>query len=105
MKGNSAGKSQNSLFHDVKRELGLPLLRRKMLFIPITFTICYNVPRIFIYFTIRKAKGWMGEKVVLSQLEVEKQRNHNLTHEIYNGFAETAYIPMVIEKSEAVMTD
>jgi hypothetical protein len=41
----------------------------------------------------------------ITQLEVEKQRNHNLTHEIYNAvLPETAYTPMV-EKSQAVMTD
>jgi ATP-dependent helicase/DNAse subunit B len=47
-----------------------------------------------------------GEKSrFITQLEVEKQRNHNLTHEIYNAvLPETAYKPMVIEKSEAVMT-
>jgi hypothetical protein len=36
--------------------------------------------RIFIYFTIRKVKVWSGEKSrFITQLEVEKQRNHNLT--------------------------
>jgi hypothetical protein len=30
----------------------------------------------------------------ITQLEVEKQRNHNLTHEIYNAvLPETAYTP------------
>jgi hypothetical protein len=38
------------------------------------------------------------------QLEVEKQAKHTITHEIYNAvLPETAYKPMVIEKSESVM--
>jgi hypothetical protein len=69
-----------------------------MLFIP-TFTICYNVPRIFIYYNTESEGLDAGEKSrFITQLEVEKQRNHNLTHEIYNAvLPETAYTPMVIE--------
>jgi len=46
-----------------------------------------------------------GEKSrFITQLEVEKQPKHTLTHEIYNAvLPETAYQPMVIPKSEAVM--
>jgi ATP-dependent helicase/DNAse subunit B len=46
-----------------------------------------------------------GEKSrFITQLEVEKQPNHTLTHEIYNAvLPETAYQPMVIPKSEAVL--
>jgi hypothetical protein len=40
----------------------------------------------------------------ITQLEVEKQAKHTITHEIYNAvLPETAYKPMVIEKSESVM--
>jgi hypothetical protein len=39
----------------------------------------------------------------ITQLEVEKQAKHTITHEIYNAvLPETAYKPMV-EKSESVM--
>jgi ATP-dependent helicase/DNAse subunit B len=46
-----------------------------------------------------------GEKSrFITQLEVEKQPKHTLSHEIYNAvLPETAYQPMVIPKSEAVM--
>jgi hypothetical protein len=42
-----------------------------------------------------------GEKSrFITQLEVEKQPNHHLTHEIYNAaLPEIAYTPMLIEKS------
>jgi hypothetical protein len=44
-----------------------------------------------------------GEKVGLSPVS-RKQAKHTLTHEIYNAvLPETAYTPMVIEKSESVM--
>jgi hypothetical protein len=49
-------------------------------------------------------KVWTQEKVDITQLEVEKQAKHTITHEIYNAvLPETAYTPMVIEKSESVM--
>jgi hypothetical protein len=46
-----------------------------------------------------------GEKSrFITQLEVEKQDKHILTHEIYNAvLPEKAYHPMVIPKSESVM--
>jgi ATP-dependent helicase/DNAse subunit B len=46
-----------------------------------------------------------GEKSrFITQLEVEKQPNHTITHEIYNAVVpEMAYQPMVIPKSENVM--
>jgi hypothetical protein len=46
-----------------------------------------------------------GEKSrFITQLEVEKQKNHTLSHEIYNAvLPETAYQPMIIPKSESVM--
>lgn len=46
-----------------------------------------------------------GEKSrFITQLEVEKQKNHNITHEIYNAaLPDVAYRPIVIPKSESVM--
>src|SRR5690606_3632646 len=39
-----------------------------------------------------------------TQLEVEKQPNHNLTQKIYNAkLSSVAYTPMVIPKSESVV--
>jgi hypothetical protein len=38
------------------------------------------------------------KKRFITQLEVEKQAKHTITHEIYNAvLPETAYKPMVIE--------
>lgn len=47
-----------------------------------------------------------GEKSrFITQLEVEKQVNHTITNEIYNAvLPEVAYQPLVIPKSESVMT-
>jgi ATP-dependent helicase/DNAse subunit B len=47
-----------------------------------------------------------GEKSrFITQLEVEKQVNHTITDEIYNAvLPEVAYQPLVIPKSESVMT-
>jgi ATP-dependent helicase/DNAse subunit B len=40
----------------------------------------------------------------ITQLEVERQANHNLSQEIYNAvLPETAYLPMEVPKSESVM--
>jgi PD-(D/E)XK nuclease superfamily len=46
-----------------------------------------------------------GEKSrFITQLEVEKQTNHNITHEIYNAvLPEIANRPMIIPKSESVL--
>jgi hypothetical protein len=47
-------------------------------------------------------KVWTQVKRVLTQLEVEKQKNHTLSHEIYNAvLPETAYQPMVIPNRKA----
>ena len=47
-----------------------------------------------------------GEKSrFITQLEVEKQANHIITDEIYNAvLPEVAYQPLIIPKSESVMT-
>ncbi|SDX58131.1 PD-(D/E)XK nuclease family protein [Flavobacterium degerlachei] len=103
-----AGKSQNSFIpYDVKRELGLPTFKEKdAIYTYHFYHLLQRAKNIYLLYNTESEGLDAGEKSrFITQLEVEKQSNHNLTHEIYNAvLPETAYKPMVIEKSEAVMT-
>ncbi|UFH36087.1 PD-(D/E)XK nuclease family protein [Flavobacterium acetivorans] len=102
-----AGKSQNSFIpYDVKRELGLPTFKEKdAIYTYHFYHLLQRAKNIYLLYNTESEGLDAGEKSrFITQLEVEKQRNHKLTHEIYNAvLPETAYVPMVIEKSEAVM--
>ena len=102
-----AGKSQNSFIpYDVKRELGLPTFKEKdAIYTYHFYHLLQRAKNIYLLYNTESDGLDAGEKSrFITQLEVEKQRNHNLTHEIYNAvLPETAYTPMVIEKSDAVM--
>jgi hypothetical protein len=102
-----AGKSQNSFIpYDVKRELGLPTFKEKdAIYTYHFYHLLQRAKNIYLLYNTESEGLDAGEKSrFITQLEVEKQRKHNLTHEIYNAvLPETAYTPMVIEKSEAVM--
>ena len=102
-----AGKSQNSFIpYDVKRELGLPTFKEKdAIYTYHFYHLLQRAKNIYLLYNTESDGLDAGEKSrFITQLEVEKQSNHNLTHEIYNAvLPETAYTPMVIEKSEAVM--
>jgi hypothetical protein len=102
-----AGKSQNSFIpYDVKRELGLPTFKEKdAIYTYHFYHLLQRAKNIYLLYNTESDGLDAGEKSrFITQLEVEKQPNHNLTHEIYNAvLPETAYTPMVIEKSEAVM--
>ncbi|WP_369752950.1 PD-(D/E)XK nuclease family protein [Flavobacterium sp. WC2409] len=103
-----AGKSQNSFIpYDVKRELGLPTFKEKdAIYTYHFYHLLQRAKNIYLLYNTESEGLDAGEKSrFITQLEVEKQRNHNLTHEIYNAvLPETAYTPMKIQKSEAVMT-
>ncbi|UQD55406.1 PD-(D/E)XK nuclease family protein [Flavobacterium sp. K5-23] len=103
-----AGKSQNSFIpYDVKRELGLPTFKEKdAIYTYHFYHLLQRAKNIYLLYNTESEGLDAGEKSrFITQLEVEKQHNHNLTHEIYNAvLPETAYTPMVIEKSEAVMS-
>lgn len=103
-----AGKSQNSFIpYDVKRELGLPTFKEKdAIYTYHFYHLLQRAKNIYLLYNTESDGLDAGEKSrFITQLEVEKQYNHNLTHEIYNAvLPETAYTPMVIEKSEAVMS-
>jgi hypothetical protein len=102
-----AGKSQNSFIpYDVKRELGLPTFKEKdAIYTYHFYHLLQRAKNIYLLYNTESDGLDAGEKSrFITQLEVEQQPNHNLSHEIYNAvLPETAYTPMVIEKSETVM--
>ncbi|HEX8577370.1 MAG TPA: PD-(D/E)XK nuclease family protein [Flavobacterium sp.] len=102
-----AGKSQNSFIpYDVKRELGLPTFKEKdAIYTYHFYHLLQRAKNIYLLYNTESEGLDAGEKSrFITQLEVEKQKNHTLTHEIYNAaLPETAYQPMVVPKSESVM--
>ncbi len=102
-----AGKSQNSFIpYDVKRELGLPTFKEKdAIYTYHFYHLLQRAKNIYLLYNTESEGLDAGEKSrFITQLEVEKQPNHTLTHEIYNAvLPETAYQPMVVPKSESVL--
>ncbi|KDN55153.1 PD-(D/E)XK nuclease family protein [Flavobacterium seoulense] len=102
-----AGKSQNSFIpYDVKRELGLPTFKEKdAIYTYHFYHLLQRAKNIYLLYNTESEGLDAGEKSrFITQLEVEKQANHNVSHEIYNAvLPETAYKPLVIEKSSSVM--
>jgi hypothetical protein len=102
-----AGKSMNSFSpYDVKRELGLPTFKEKdAIYTYHFYHLLQRAKNIYLIYNTESEGLDAGEKSrFITQLEVEKQANHTLTHEIYNAvLPETAYQPIVIPKSESVM--
>jgi hypothetical protein len=102
-----AGKSQNSFIpYDVKRELGLPTFKEKdAIYTYHFYHLLQRAKNIYLLYNTESEGLDAGEKSrFITQLEVEKQDNHTLSHEIYNAvLPETAYQPMVVPKSEKVM--
>lgn len=102
-----AGKSQNSFIpYDVKRELGLPTFKEKdAIYTYHFYHLLQRAKNIYLLYNTESEGLDAGEKSrFITQLEVEKQTNHSLTHEIYNAvLPETAYHPMEIPKSDSVM--
>ncbi|MDD5149413.1 MAG: PD-(D/E)XK nuclease family protein [Flavobacterium sp.] len=102
-----AGKSMNSFIpYDVKRELGLPTFKEKdAIYTYHFYHLLQRSKNIYLLYNTESEGLDAGEKSrFITQLEVEKQVKHTLTHEIYNAvLPETAYQPMVVPKSELVM--
>jgi hypothetical protein len=103
-----AGKSQNSFIpYDVKKELGLPTFKEKdAIYTYHFYHLLQRAKNIYLLYNTESEGLDAGEKSrFITQLEVEKQPNHTLTHEIYNAvLPETAYQPIVIPKSELAMS-
>ena len=102
-----AGKSMNSFVpYDVKRELGLPTFKEKdAIYTYHFYHLLQRAKNIYLIYNTESEGLDAGEKSrFITQLEVEKQAKHTLTHEIYNAvLPETAYQPIVVPKSESVM--
>ncbi len=102
-----AGKSQNSFIpYDVKKELGLPTFKEKdAIYTYHFYHLLQRAKNIYLIYNTENDGLDAGERSrFITQLEVEKKSRHNLTFDIYNPvLPSTAYQPMVIPKSEAVM--
>ncbi|WP_366185389.1 PD-(D/E)XK nuclease family protein [Flavobacterium ovatum] len=102
-----AGKSQNSFIpYDVKRELGLPTFKEKdAIYTYHFYHLLQRAKNVYLLYNTESDGLDAGERSrFITQLEVEKQDKHSLTQEIYNAVVpETAYTPMVVEKSPLVM--
>ncbi len=102
-----AGKSSNSFIpYDVKRELGLPTFKEKdAIYTYHFYHLLQRATTIYLLYNTESEGLDAGERSrFITQLEVESQTNHNLTQEIYNAvLPETAYLPMEVPKSDAVM--
>jgi len=102
-----AGKSQNSFIPlDVKRELGLPTFKEKdAIYTYHFYHLLQRAKNIYLLYNTESEGIDAGEKSrFITQLEVEKQPNHVLSHQIYNAILpEKAHEPKVVQKSELVM--
>jgi hypothetical protein len=102
-----AGKSSNSFIpYDVKRELGLPTFKEKdAIYTYHFYHLLQRATNIYLLYNTESEGLDAGERSrFITQLEVERQTKHHLTKEMYNAvLPETAYVPMEVPKSEAVM--
>ncbi|MFM9988131.1 PD-(D/E)XK nuclease family protein [Flavobacterium sp.] len=102
-----AGKTVNSFIpYDVKRELGLPTYKEKdAIYTYHFYHLLQRAKNIYLLYNTESDGLDGGEKSrFITQLEVEKQPKHNLTHEIIQPIVPNiASKPIVIPKSESVM--
>src|SRR5690606_22004868 len=101
------GKTHNSFIPlDVKREYGLPSYReRDAVYTYHFYRLLQRAKNIYLIYNTDNDSFDGGEKSrFITQLEVEKQPNHTITHQIYHAvLPNTALSEMVVEKSESVM--
>ena len=102
-----AGKSSNSFIpYDVKNEYGLPTYKEKdAIYTYHFYHLLQRAKNIYLLYNSENEGFDSGERSrFITQLEVEKQANHNLTFEIYNAnVPEIAHEPIEIPKSESVL--
>ncbi|RZJ30331.1 MAG: PD-(D/E)XK nuclease family protein, partial [Flavobacterium sp.] len=102
-----AGKTFNSFIpYDVKREKGLPTFKEKdAIYTYHFYHLLQRAKNIYLLYNTESEGLDGGERSrFITQLEVEKQPAHNMTHEIYNAaLPDVVYSPIVIPKSESVM--
>ena len=103
-----AGKSQNSFIPlDVKRELGLPTFKEKdAIYTYHFYHLLQRAKNIYLLYNTESDGLDAGERSrFITQLEVEKQPNHLLSHDVYHAvLPERAYQPLVIEKTQKVLS-
>lgn len=101
------GKSHNSFIPlDVKREYGLPSYReRDAVYTYHFYRLLQRAKNVYLIYNTDNDSYDGGEKSrFITQLEVEKQPNHQISHQMYHAvLPNTALSEMVIEKSESVM--
>ncbi|HOD09121.1 MAG TPA: PD-(D/E)XK nuclease family protein [Flavobacterium sp.] len=102
-----AGKSTNSFIpYDVKREYGLPTFKEKdAIYTYHFYHLLQRAKNIYLIYNSDSEGFDAGEKSrFITQLEVEKRPNHNLTFDFYNpNVPNIAYEPIVIEKTESII--
>lgn len=102
-----AGKSMNSFIpYDVKRELGLPTYKEKdAIYCYHFYHLLLRAKNIYLLYNTESEGLDAGEKSrFITQLEIEKQPNHTITHQIYNAYLpDKAYEPIIVPKSERVL--
>lgn len=102
-----AGKSQNSFIpYDVKRELGLPTFKEKdAIYTYHFYHLLQRAKNIYLIYNTENDGLDAGERSrFITQLEIEKKPQHNITFDIYNpDLPNTAYTPISVAKSELVM--
>jgi hypothetical protein len=102
-----AGKMVNSFIpYDVKRELGLPTFKEKdAIYTYHFYHLLQRAKNVYLLYNTESDGLDGGEKSrFITQLEVEKQPNHNLTHEIIQAFVPNiAYEAICIAKSDLVI--
>ena len=103
-----AGKSSNSFIpYDVKREYGLPTFKEKdAIYTYHFYHLLQRAKNIYLLYNSDSEGFDAGEKSrFITQLEIEKQRNHTLTHSFYNPIVPAiSHELTVIEKSEMVLS-
>src|SRR5690606_11680655 len=101
------GKSHNSFIPlDVKREYGLPSYReRDAVYTYHFYRLLQRAESVYLIYNTDNDSFDGGEKSrFITQLEVEKQPNHQISHQMYHAvLPNTALSEMIIEKSESVM--
>lgn len=99
-----SGKAQNSFIpYDVKRELGLPTFKEKDAIYSFHFYhLLLRAKNVYLIYNSQAEGMDAGEKSrFLTQLEIEKHKNHHLQQLVYSAFLpEKAYEAIAISKTE-----
>lgn len=102
-----AGKSQNSFIpFDVKNELGLPTYKEKdAIYTYHFYHLLKRAKTVYLLYNTESEGIDAGEKSrFITQLEVEKQPNHTISHQLFNAvLPEKVTVPIVVSKSDFLM--